>query len=405
MHPVTIFDLFHTIKRRAVFIVVVALICGGAAFGYESLKETQTFAQRYTAEATLYATAYEYTPEEGEYNYSLDTTLFFNNVRKIILSDAVAGQVRREFAASDDSLVITAPFIFDSEIGQRMQSNYISVDVQSSDPQIALDATNRCVELATEQLKDLIPIVEVRIYEQAYLRTGDGTRVANAGVEKTGDNQEEKAPIATSSSSPLRSTALALLIGLFGSAFVFCLYEVIDKRIRAARDVEALCGCPVISTIPRQKGYGDEKAQKAVAQVANSIQVNLAKSNSKYLVVAGLGKKDEVGGFVETLTEAFSEIGLKTVVANTGESQLMSRENWVAEIKSLSAKSDLVLADGGILSDDARSPVVLSGASNATCLLVTAVAAASTREIDRSVKQLETTEVPVLGMALIDTRK
>lgn len=92
---------------------------------------------------------------------------------------------------------------------------------------------------------------ELRI--SAQLETGSGRMVSPAVV--TGNPVEP---------TPLRNTALGLMVGLiFGLGLAF-LYEYLDNTIKSSEEAEKLLGVPVLGIIPAEKYEKDERRRASI---------------------------------------------------------------------------------------------------------------------------------------------
>ena len=95
MNTITLGDLWGTFKRRIVFILLITVFCAGLVVAQSLLKSEKVLATSYTAEATLYLSGAGSSEDTLAYNYELDESRELENARRIVISDSVAGEVKR----------------------------------------------------------------------------------------------------------------------------------------------------------------------------------------------------------------------------------------------------------------------------------------------------------------------
>ena len=88
--------VLESLKRRWIAIVIVTVLAAGCGVvsSASSSDSSAPVAPTYTAEATIYVDAYE-SSDANEYNYVVSDGYFIADARRIVVSDSVAGEVRR----------------------------------------------------------------------------------------------------------------------------------------------------------------------------------------------------------------------------------------------------------------------------------------------------------------------
>jgi capsular polysaccharide biosynthesis protein len=406
MKTVTLFDLLGTIRRRFLPILIITVVCGGLVAGLGLLRQEQVIPRSYTAEATILLSidkGVDKTSEKQRMYSSVDEGRALENARHIVLSDSVAGEVRREFSSRAPDLVISSPYIFDTELGLRTETTFVFVDATATDPQAAVDAADEAAERAVELIVDNLEAVKsARIYEDAFFKDADGKVAANPGQEPTGSTVLDKGAVVsggTAAGINLKLMLLAVFIGLFGSAFCFCAYEILNRKVRTAHDAEALIGIPVIAQLPAPEQFDTEEARRELGVIAADAQVFFAKSGKKVIGVGSIANPRASELVAGRLADEMKKIGLKvTTVAGTeeGQASLASQKRL---IEQADPANDVIVVDTGAFASSASAPA--AAAATDVVLLVTQAHRASNGQVKKAVQQLQVADVPLLGIALM----
>jgi capsular polysaccharide biosynthesis protein len=421
MKTVTIFDLLGTIRRRFLPILIITVLCGGLVAGLSLLRQERVIPQSYTAEATILLSidkGIDKTTEEQRMYNSIDETRALENARYIVLSDSVAGEVRRKLADRAPDLVISSPYVYDTELGQRTETTFVFVDATSTDPQAAVDAADEVAVKAAEAIvENLDAIKSARIYESAFLKGAKSTVAANPGQDVTGSAVLGEGATATGgvlASIDLKFTLLALFVGLFGSAFCFCAYEILNRKIRTVHDAEALIGIPVITRLSaleqaqeqsdRVEVEGQSDGTKAEGQrelgvIASDAQVFFAKNDRKVIGVGSIADPVTSKIIAERLTDEMKARGMKALLITGTEAEPVSLASQKLLIEQASSTRDVVIVDVGALAGSADAAA--SASATDVVLLVTQAHRASNGQIKKAIQQLQIADVPLLGVALI----
>lgn len=402
MNTITFMDLWGTFKRRIIPILIFTILCAGGVAGYGVLQNNDVIATSYTAEATIYVNGYD-ANEVEDYNYVFDNSTLFNNARRIILSDSVSGEVKRELEQKGIEVTITTPYWVDSETATRFTSNFVFVDATATDADAALEAADLVAEKALAEIQATLPVTEASIYENAVLTSGDGTKAAIPGSEVTGSDVATSQDGDGSGGISKKLLLVAALLGFFGAAFCFCAYEVLNRRIRVARDVEVLMGVPVIAEIPCKEGTASSAARREFSFLATNVQVLMPKDAPSVVAIAGITEKDKTSAVVTALADELkrADISVETVgVESAGTANLSRLEERIA---AASAKADLVLVDAGALAQNATGTAAVRAAS--AVLVATVAGNATSPSVKSATEQLQIAGTPVLGAALLTKNK
>jgi capsular polysaccharide biosynthesis protein len=374
------------------------------------LRQEQILPQKYTAEAAILLSINKEALNENEaaqQYLSLNESRALENARYIVLSDAIAGEVRREFANRDSNLVISAPYIFDTELGLRTDTTFIFIDATASEPQIAIDAANATAERALLAIgENLEAIKDASIYERAFLKDGDSKIAANPGKDLTGSSVPSVENVVSSSpatSLDIKSILIAVFIGLFGSAFCFCAYEILNRKIRTAHDAEALVGIPVIAQLPALEGLDSTEAQCELGVIVSATQVFLAKNDKKVIGFGSIADSKTSEAVAARLVDEMKILGVKAALIARTDNNSVSLDRQRQLVEQTGLTNDVIMVDIGALANSADATAI--AATTDAVLLVTQAHKASAGQIKKAIQQLQIADIPLLGSVLIAKAK
>lgn len=343
----------ESIKRHWVAVALIGIlsVCLGAGVSFVK-GGAEGDGSTYTAEAVLYATGYGYDEEAREgsdYNYSYSEAYMMTDLRRLVVSGDVAGKVREEFG---DDVELSSPYWFDRETEQQNYDRFVYVDASAPDAETAIEAANRAAALTLEKAKEIIPVSEITLSEEAVLKTGDLKRAADWGIDKI---ENPNAPEPSGAGISLKVVVVFLFVGLFVSVFGFAAYDILSRKVRSERDIERLIEVPVIAD------FSNEADRKALA---DNLRVLMHRNNFSSLCLASPSAND----------------ALEEVAKNVLQSGFIS-------------KGTVVLSE----SSDAASQL----SQTDSIVLVVKEAAAKGAEIDHALKCLAVSGTPVLGAVFI----
>lgn len=353
---------------RRWWLILLCTVLAAAAGGVwaEEPEVAEEPAATYVAEATIYVNDYK-SAEVNEYNYALNETLLISDARHIVLSNSVAGEVRRKYG---EGVRISTPFWVDTNTDLDYASHFIFVDAIAESEQVALDAADMAVDLAVEKMSEQIGFETVEVYEPAVLKSVVG-RAADFGADGLDPSSVVKVPqFANAQKGSVEdngtgSAAKTILVsGFCAFALSFALvvaYYYINRRFRNASDVERILGVPLL-------GVADK----------DSISVDLKEALTPLL-----------------LDEICQRNDAKRVLACG-----LPQDNCVDEVSALLKECCSVLVLGTFrLSNAAQDRALLEDADG--MVLVILQNAANARQITQMTHMLNLLQVPVAGAIFI----
>ncbi|MEG2934568.1 MAG: hypothetical protein RR842_13415 [Gordonibacter sp.] len=270
----------ESVKRHWIPIVIVTLLLVAVGVVPSFSKGGETVVEpAYTAEASFYISGYEKSPEVGTYNYQLGGAedMLITDARRVIVSNEVAGEVRRQFG---EDVTVSSPFWVNEKTNGNFYTRFIFVDASAPTPEIALQATDFAAEKASQIIRETLPVTEVTIVSPAALSSVQG-KAADFGVDKP--VSKENPLVAVASSVNIKNVIIYGFVGLVGSLVVFVAYDVLSRRVRSVRDIERLLAVPSLASVRTEDDY---------AFLAEDVKVLLERNDIASLVVAGCVKAD-----------------------------------------------------------------------------------------------------------------
>lgn len=223
---------------------LVAALLGGIWSFVTSEDETETPVLPFTAEATIYVNGYD-SDEMMGYNYKVDEGYMIGDARRIVVSDSVAGEVRRKYG---EDVIISSPFWKNPETDGTFYTRFIFVNASAETKQIAIDAANLAAQLAVEKMKEQVCFKTAEVYEPAVLKTVFG-EAADFGANSMDPSDLEN----TDSGGASRLSIKTILVsGFCAFAVTFgavIAYYYLNRRFREPYDVERILGVPLLGTV------------------------------------------------------------------------------------------------------------------------------------------------------------
>lgn len=350
--------ILESVRRHIVpIVVIVALFLGvGAASSFTKGGET-VVTPTYTAEASIYVTSYGYGDDHsGDYNYSINETLICNEARRVVVSDAVAGEIRRIYG---EDVKVTSPRWVDPKTNADVVQRFIYIDVVATDADLALEAANAAAVLAAETAMDVLPVDQVVVSESAYLKTGSSNSVSDRGKDAFASVEQSTVEVLAGGISK-KTLVIYAFVGIVLSVVSFAAFDILSRRVRSPRDVERLLDVPVIATA---------KPKGSLDYLVESVRVLMKRHGLNKIAVAGVSQADEAEVVFSALAET---LGVEACAA----------------VAALAEGSESV----GIVADvDAVLLVLKDGASNGS-------------QIERAINIMKIADTPVLGAVFIQKR-
>ncbi len=284
--------VLESIKRHARFVVVLtlaALLCGAGLSAFQALRSQA--GSSYIAEVTFYVDGHE-SDEVKEYNYELNEDYLASDIRRIIVSGKVAGEVRKEYGSE---VSITTPYWVNRETKNNIYSHYIYAEVSAPTAELALAAAQAVAERTLVQVDEQLDVSTIQVAEGPLLKTVSGM-AADYGVDDIDDAAFKQDPRLIDP----KTLIVVAFCGLALAILVSVLKDLRDGRIHSKNDVVRLFGVPVLDVVPR-----DQVDQLTAFYRSATILGSLAKRDGLASVgVCGMGLADEVGAAARCLGEA-----------------------------------------------------------------------------------------------------
>lgn len=216
---IDVFQLFKTLWKRKLMILIVALVTGTGAFAYS----TFIVKPEYTSTTRIYVANRNQGDKPGLTNQDLQAgTYLVKDYREIILSqdvlEKVATNLKLDMPAKTLASKVQAAVPADTRI--------VSISVKDKQPEEASRIANSLREVAAEKIV-------------AVTRVSDVTTL------------EEARPATTPSSPNVRRNSL---FGFLGGAVVtviaVLLIELPDTRVKRPEDVEDVLKIPLLGLVP-----------------------------------------------------------------------------------------------------------------------------------------------------------
>lgn len=350
--------VLESLKRRWIAIVIVTVLAAGCGVvsSASSSDSSAPVAPTYTAEATIYVDAYE-SSDANEYNYVVSDGYFIADARRIVVSDSVAGEVRRTLG---EDVSIASPYWKDRTTKSNISTHFIFVEATADSEERALDAANMAADLAMENIKEHMSAKRVELYEGAVVKT-----VSDEAGDFGVDSLEPTIVTTLASSFSVKKVLVFALVGFVLACMAAVVFDYLRRRVRTAHDVERLLGVPLLGAVT---GKGDRSA--AFARVALAVDSLCRKNDVKTVAVCGLSDGDAA-------EEVFSALKSAVGFANVND--------WAVLSSGSGNMTAVAVADCVVLS--------------------TAKSAASASQIEECARVLSMMDTPVLGAVFVESAK
>lgn len=263
---------------KALLVALVASILVGAGYSYLSSGSASVGKDTYTAELTIYVNGYEESPE-GDFNYSLNEDYLINDCKRVMVSNSVAGEVRRQFG---EDVKVRIPYWSNPYTTGSLYSHFFYVQVSGPTEQIALDAAAEVAELGMAIIEEKLPVSDVFLYEGPILKNG-ADETTNYGIDDLEVVSGSSLTAAARTVSP-KTVLVCAFCGLVLVYFALLANDYLRRRIRSKSDVERLMGVPVIDALTVSQAR-DGKLYTAAALAIDSACKN---AGAKKVALASL---------------------------------------------------------------------------------------------------------------------
>lgn len=216
---IDVFQLFKTLWKRKLMILIVALVTGTGAFAYS----TFIVKPEYTSTTRIYAVNRNQGDKPGLTNQDLQAgTYLVKDYREIILSQDALEKVATNLKLDMPAKTLASKV----QVAVPADTRIVSISVKDKQPEEASRIANSLREVAAEKIV-------------AVTRVSDVTTL------------EEARPATTPSSPNVRRNSL---FGFLGGAVVtviaVLLIELLDTRVKRPEDVEDVLKIPLLGLVP-----------------------------------------------------------------------------------------------------------------------------------------------------------
>lgn len=216
---IDVFQLFKTLWKRKLMILIVALVTGTGAFAYS----TFIVKPEYTSTTRIYVVNRNQGDKPGLTNQDLQAgTYLVKDYREIILSQDALEKVATNLKLDMPAKTLASKV----QVAVPVDTRIVSISVKDKQPEEASRIANSLREVAAEKIV-------------AVTRVSDVTTL------------EEARPATTPSSPNVRRNSL---FGFLGGAVVtviaVLLIELLDTRVKRPEDVEDVLKIPLLGLVP-----------------------------------------------------------------------------------------------------------------------------------------------------------
>lgn len=216
---IDVFQLFKTLWKRKLMILIVALVTGTGAFAYS----TFIVKPEYTSTTRIYVVNRNQGDKPGLTNQDLQAgTYLVKDYREIILSQDALEKVATNLKLDMPAKTLASKV----QVAVPADTRIVSISVKDKQPEEASRIANSLREVAAEKIV-------------AVTRVSDVTTI------------EEARPATTPSSPNVRRNSL---FGFLGGAVVtviaVLLIELLDTRVKRPEDVEDVLKIPLLGLVP-----------------------------------------------------------------------------------------------------------------------------------------------------------
>ncbi|HET4795775.1 capsular polysaccharide biosynthesis protein Cap5A [Streptococcus pneumoniae] len=216
---IDVFQLFKTLWKRKLMILIVALVTGTGAFAYS----TFIVKPEYTSTTRIYVVNRNQGDKPGLTNQDLQAgTYLVKDYREIILSQGALEKVATNLKLDMPAKTLASKV----QVAVPADTRIVSISVKDKQPEEASRIANSLREVAAEKIV-------------AVTRVSDVTTL------------EEARPATTPSSPNVRRNSL---FGFLGGAVVtviaVLLIELLDTRVKRPEDVEDVLKIPLLGLVP-----------------------------------------------------------------------------------------------------------------------------------------------------------
>ncbi|HHG7413750.1 capsular polysaccharide biosynthesis protein Cps4C [Streptococcus pneumoniae] len=216
---IDVFQLFKTLWKRKLMILIVALVTGAGAFAYSAF----IVKPEYTSTTRIYVVNRNQGDKPGLTNQDLQAGSYLvKDYREIILSQDVLEEV-----ISDLKLDLTPKGLANKiKVTVPVDTRIVSISVNNRVPEEASRIANSLREVAAQKIISITRVSDVTTLEEA------------------------RPAISPSSPNIKRNTLIGFLAGGIGTGVIVLLLELLDTHVKRPEDIEDTLQMPLLGVVP-----------------------------------------------------------------------------------------------------------------------------------------------------------
>lgn len=268
----------EVVKRRWYVLVLVAVLFAALGVLVPLPKDSAgSITTHYSAEATVYFHEQSETvsgSNTAQQNYDLV------DVQRVVLSDSVAGTVRRSFSGD---VTVSSPYWKNIDTNADMNTRLIAVVATASSQDEATKAAQMAAELTVDAVNTKLTGITASIYDDAVaVPTGSGaaTNFGTAALDVT-------TPVAVASGISWKRVIIIALVGFVAGFILIIIGGLARRRLYTEHDVESVLGVPSLGSVSASHPSEGDMTRIAVTAARRAAQSNVDK-----LVLCGFSDAD-----------------------------------------------------------------------------------------------------------------
>lgn len=216
---IDVFQLFKTLWKRKLMILIMALVTGAGAFAYSAF----IVKPEYTSTTRIYVVNRNQGDKPGLTNQDLQAGSYLvKDYREIILSQDVLEEV-----ISDLKLDLTPKGLANKiKVTVPVDTRIVSISVNNRVPEEASRIANSLREVAAQKIISITRVSDVTTLEEA------------------------RPAISPSSPNIKRNTLIGFLAGGIGTGVIVLLLELLDTHVKRPEDIEDTLQMPLLGVVP-----------------------------------------------------------------------------------------------------------------------------------------------------------
>ena len=216
---IDVFQLFRTLWKRKLVILLVAIITSSVAFAYS----TFVIKPEFTSTTRIYVVNRNQGEKSGLTNQDLQAGSYLvKDYKEIILSQDVLSTVISELKLPGT----TAELSKSVSVSVPTDTRIVSITVKNSDPNQASRIANTLREVAAEKIIAVTKVSDVTTLEEA------------------------EVPKSPSSPNIRRNVMLSFFAGVIVMVIIVVFVEVLDDRVKKPEDIEEVMGLSLLGVVP-----------------------------------------------------------------------------------------------------------------------------------------------------------